>query len=211
MKKKRQPRKSNAKALAENRRALVNAPASFTEPEPSRPPLAGEALELKVAEVLCGSFRTTAGRDSLRQKCQGADDPAIEAAIVSPRVRTVVEPVARAYALEQVIAVLQLLFSGARDALEKEKPTSAQLTALKIIFEVVVEKLLERIWGGTWQESAGVLFTSDFEKSIVDNMLQLVRRQKAPVAEEPHQIPNSGDDRATANAVDCDLPGVFGG
>lgn len=192
MKKKRHPKKSNTKATAEDSRAVVKSPARDSVSEPGGPPLTGEALELKVAEVLCGSFRKTEARDSLSKACRGAEQTAIEAAIVSPRVQNVVEPVTQAFALEQTIAVIHLLLCNARAALESEKPTPAQVTALKIVFETLAEKMLARIGGGLWKESAGLLVFSDYEKSLIENLLQTVRGQRTPVAEDPQRAPDSG-------------------
>jgi hypothetical protein len=211
MKNKKQSKKPRAKAAVKREKPFVEAPAAVSAPKPAGPPLAGEELERKVAEILCVRFRETADRASLQEKCQGADDAAIEAAIVSLRVRTAVEPVAQAYALEQVIAVLQLLLSGARAALEDSKPTAAQIAALKIIVEVLVEKLLEKVWGGVWQEAAAALFASPFEQSVVENMLQLLRGHKAPADAEPLRAPKTGEDCAMANDGNAGLPGEFGG
>jgi len=209
--KKKQSKKARAKAAVKREKPFVEAPAGVSVSKPAGPPLAGEALEEKVAEVLCERFRRAAERAALREKCQGAEHAAIEAAIVSPRVRTSVEPVAQAYALEHAISVLQLFFSNAKAALENEKPTAAQITALKIVFEVLVEKMMERIVGGLWQESAGVFFSSDFEKSVVENMLQLLRGQKAPAADELQRAPKNGADRAMAGDGNSELPGEIGG
>lgn len=192
MKNKKQSKKPRANAAVKREKPFVEAPAAVSASKPAGPPLAGEALEEQVAEVLCEKFRRAAERASLRDKCHGAEHAAIEAAIVSPRVRTAVEPVAQAYALEHAISVLQLLFSKAKAALESEKPTAAQITALKIVFEILVEKMMERIAGGLWKESTGLLVFSDYEKSLIENLLQTVRGQRTPVAEDPQRAPDSG-------------------
>jgi hypothetical protein len=192
MKNKKQSKMQRAKASIKCEKPFMEAPAAVIALKPAGPPLAGEALEAKVAEVLCERFRGAAERAELRKECRGADHAAIEAAIVSPRVQTAVEPVAHAYALEQVIAVLQLLFSSARAALENKKPSAAQVAALKIIVEILVGKLIERIGGGLWKESIGLLDFSDYEKSLIKNLLQTVRGQRTPVAEGPQRAPDSG-------------------
>jgi hypothetical protein len=193
MKNMKQSKKPRAKAVVKREKPLVEAPAAVSVTKPAGPPLAGEALEQKVAEVLCVKFRETAERASLREECQGADDAAIETAIVSPRVKGVVEPVARAFALEQSVAVIRLLLTNARLALESEKPTAAQILALKIVFETFVEKIMASIGGGLWQDAFSLLGFSDYEKSLIENLMQLVRGQRAPVSEVPQRLPDPGE------------------
>jgi hypothetical protein len=193
MKNKKHPKKSNAKATAEQRRAVVKPPAQESIAVPSGPPLAGEELERKIAAEMCAGFRETKAREGLRTACNGAEQSAIEAAIVSPRVKAEVEPVAQAFALEQSIAVIRLLLSSARAALEVDKPTPAQILALKIVFETLVEKKMSRIGGALWQESFGLLGFSDHEKSLIENLIQLERGQRAPVADAPEPALDSAE------------------
>jgi hypothetical protein len=190
MKNRKQSKKLKTKARAKHNRPSDEAPSTVFTTIPVGPPLEGRALEQKVAEVLCQRFRKTAERTSLRRKCQSAGHEAIEAAIVSPGVQNIVEPVTQAFALEQTIAVIRLLLCNARAALESEKPTSAQVTALKIVFETLAEKMLARIGGGLWKESAGLFAFSDYEKCLIENLLQTVRGQRTPVAEGPQRVPD---------------------
>lgn len=183
MKNKKEAKKLKSKAARRNSRPIVDAPAPAVPPPPSSPPLAGEELERKIADVLCIRFRETPDRAVLRKVCQGAEHTAIEEAIVSPRVKAAVEPVAQAFALEHCIDVLRLLLSNARAALTVEKPTPAQILSLKIVFETLVEKMMGRIGGGLWQEAFSLLGFSDHEKSLIENLIQLVRGQRAPVPE----------------------------
>ena len=193
MKKRTQRKVSKPNASSKRQRPKLEALALDSAPVPGGPPLEGEALEVKVAEAMCAGFRATDARVSLRSTCGGAEQAAIESAIVSPRVKSVVESVAQAFAIEQTIAVIRLLLCNARAALEVEKPTPAQITALKIVFESVVEKMLERIGGGMWKESTGLLGFSDYEMSLIENLVQLVRGQRTPVAEAPQRAPDSAE------------------
>ncbi|HEV8383928.1 MAG TPA: hypothetical protein VGQ11_03580 [Candidatus Acidoferrales bacterium] len=161
--------------------------------KPTGPPLEGEALEQVVAAVLCRKFRETPGRVLLREGCRGVEHSAIEAAIVSPTVQGIVEPVMKAFTLEQTVAVICLLLISARAALESEKPTPAQVAALKIVFETVVERPMTRIGGNLWDETPGNFHFSDYEKSLVDNLLALVRAQRAPAPDGPVEIGQKGD------------------
>ncbi len=190
MKKRKQFRKSNAKAAVQREKPCVEAPAVVSASKPAGPPLAGEALELKVADKLCEDFRATEARKALQAACNGADADAIEAAILSPRVRSIVEPVSRAFSFEHAVAILRATFCKARRALETDKPTPAELTALKIIIQVFIEKMLERIEAGFGQEAFSLLGFSDHEKSLIENMIQLVRGQRAPLPEAPLPAPD---------------------
>ena len=192
MKNKKQAKKLKTKAGAKHNRPSEKAPSTVFTTIPVGPPLEGQALEQRVAEVLCERFRQAGERTSLRERCQGAGHEEIEAAIVSPRVRSVVEPVAQAHALEQTIAVIRLLLCNARAALESEKPTSAQVMALRIVFETLVKAMLERIGGELWKESTGQPVLSDYEKSLIENLLQTVRGQRTPMAEVRQQAPDFG-------------------
>jgi hypothetical protein len=200
MKKKNASKKLKSKPAGRKLRPAADALAPAASPPSGKPPLAGEELERKVADVLCVRFRETPERIALRKECQGAEHTAIEAAVVSPRVQSIVEPVAQASALEHAIAVLQLLFSSAKAALECEKPTPAQIIALKILIGVLAEKMMQRIEGRVWKESTGVLFFSDFERSVVENVVQLMRRTRAPVPEDTagaSEISTSADGRSS--------------
>lgn len=170
MKKNANSKKHNAKP------APKSPPPEISVPAPTIAPLAGEALELKVAETMCEGFRASDARKALREACNGAEHSAIEAAIVSPRVKAIVEPVSRAFALEESVAVIRLLLSNARAALTAEKPTPAQILALKIVFETIVEKMMSGIGGGLWQDGFNFLGLSELEKSVVEDSLQLMRR-----------------------------------
>ncbi len=193
MKNKKHSKKPRARAAVKREMPFVEAPAAVFAPKFAGPPLAGEELESKVADEMCAGFRATNAREGLRIACNGAEQSAIEAAIVSPRVKGTVEPVAQAFALEQCIAVIRLLLSNARAALEVDKPTPAQILALKIVFETLVEKMMGRIGGGLWQESFSLLGFSDYEKSLIENLMQLVRGQRTPVAEPPQLAPDPAE------------------
>lgn len=186
MKNKKEAKKLQSKSARRNPRPTPDAPPPAVPSTPSGPPLAGEALESKIAQEMCVGFRATKARQDLRIACGCAEESAIEAAIVSPRVKGVVEPVARAFALEQSVAVIRLLLSSARAALEVDKPTPAQILALKIVFETFVEKMMAGIGGGLWQEAFSLLGFSDREKSLIENLIQLERGQRTPVPEALH-------------------------
>ena len=209
MKNKKASSKPKSKAARGNRPPIVDAHAPAVPP-PSGPPLVGEELERKVAEVLCARFRRAAEREELRKACQGADDVAIEAAIVSLRVQELVKPVAKASALEHAIAVLQLILFSAKAALENEKPTAAQITALKILVEVLVEKMMEPFGQGLWKESAEVLFSSDFERSVVEDTLRLIRQLRAPASDVSLEACADDGSAAKANLGPSDAPGLSG-
>jgi len=210
MKNKKQSKMQRAKASIKREKPFVEALAAVIALKPAGPPLAGEALEAKVAEVLCERFRGAAERAELRKECRGADHAAIEAAIVSSRVQNVVKPVAKASALEHAIAVLRLLLFSAKAALENEKPTTAQITALKIIFEVLVEKMMEPFGDGLWKESTGVLFFSDFERSVVEDTLRLIRQLRAPASDDPLEESKGAENAARANLGLSDPPAPSG-
>jgi len=199
MKNKKAAKKLQSKAARRNPRPTVDAPSPAVPSTPSGPPLTGEALEIKVADKLCEDFRATEARKALQAACNGADDDAIEAAILSPRVRSIVEPVSRAFSFEHAVAILRATFCKARHALETDKPTPAELTALKIIIQVFIEKMLERIEAGFGQEAFSLLGFSDHEKSLIENMIQLVRGQRAPVPEtlqaaaDPEEFVGTGE------------------
>ena len=190
MKNKKEAKKLHSKAARRNPRPVMDAPPPAVPSTPSGPPLSGEALEIKVADKLCEDFRATEARKALQAACSGADDDAIEAAILSPRVRSIVEPVSRAFSFEHAVAILRATFCKARHALETDKPTPSELTALKIIIQVFIEKMLERIEAGFGQEAFNLLGFSDHEKSLIENMIQLVRGQRAPLPEAPLSAPD---------------------
>ena len=183
MKKKRSSKHSQMKTDAKKQRPAPAKPAPISPPAQS--PLSGEALELRVAGKMCEGFRATEARALLREACHGADDAAIEAAIVSPRVKKLVDPVTRAFALEHSVAILQTTFCKARIALVSQKPTPAEILALKIIIQVFLEKMMERIEGSMWEEAFSLLGFSDYEKSLIENLIQLERGLREPVAEAP--------------------------
>ena len=189
MKNKRHSKSSRAKAAARTQRPVVPVPASPLAPPPAVAPLAGEALERRVAEHMCKGFRATDARTALREACNGAEDSAIEAALVSRHVKSVVEPVSRAFAIEHSVAILQTTFCKARAALTSEKPTPAEILALKIVVGIFIERMMERIEGGLWQDSLSLLGFSDHEKSLIENLIQLERGQREPVAEDPQPVP----------------------
>ena len=193
MKNKKAAMKLQSKAARRNPRPIVDAPPPAVPSKPSGPPLTGEALETKIAAEMCTGFRATKAREALRLACGGAEESAIEAAIVSPRVKGVVEPVARAFALEQSVAVIRLLLTNARLALESDKPTPAQILALKIVFETFVEKMMASIGGGLWQEAFSLLGFSDREKCLIENLIQLERGQRPPVPETLHAAADSDE------------------
>ena len=207
MKSKKQANKSKTKMRAKHNRPGDKAPSTSITTIPVGLPLEGQALERKVAEVLCERFRNADERTLLRNQCQGAGHEEIEAAIVSPRVQNIVEPVTQAFALEQTIAVIRLLLCNARAALESKKPTSAQVTALKIVFETIAEKIMARIGGGLWKELTDVLSISDFEKSVMEDTLQLVRRLRAPATAELQDF----KDQASAKREPSEQSGTEGG
>ncbi len=190
MKNRKQRKIAKSKAADKRQQPNVKTPALDPAPESLGPPLEGEALEIRVAETMCEGFRKTDARASLRKACNGATQAAIETAIVSPRVKSVVEPVTRAFALEHSVAILHTTFSKAKRALESEKPTAAEITALKIVMEIFIEKMMERIEGGLWQESFSLLGFSDYEKSLIENLVQLVRGQRTPVADDSQGSPD---------------------
>ena len=210
MKNKKEAKKFQSKAARRHPRPTPDAPPPVVLSTPSGPPLAGEELELKVAEVLCARFRKAAERAELRKECRGADDAGIEAAIVSPRVQNIVKPVAKASTLEHAIAVLQLIFFGAKAALENEKPTAAQITALKILVEVLVEKMLEPFGQGLWKESGDILFTSDFERNVVEDTLRLIRQLRVPASDVSLEASADAASAAMANLGPSDAPGPSG-
>ncbi len=193
-------KKCSAKTRIKHDKPAKETAVPISAPEPAGPPLTGAELELTIAEVMCRKFRDTPERKAMRKESKNADNSAIEAAIVSPGVRAIVEPVACAYALEQAIAVLHLLFFCARALLESEKTSAGQGTALKTIIEVIVEKLLQRIVGDLLAEPSAALFSSAFEQSVVENMLQLLRGQRAPAAHTPQQtVENAGANASASN------------
>lgn len=210
MKTKTRPKQPKRSASNRRGKSIQKETSSVTASKPAGPPLQGEALELKVAEVLCQRFRCSDDRAKLRIACQGAEDPAIEAAIVSSRVQNVVMPVAKASSLEHAIAVLQLILFSAKAALENEKPTTAQITALKIVFEVLVEKMMQPFGDGLWKESAGVLFSSDFERSVVEDTLRLIRQLQAPASKDLLAASEDAENAAKANPGPSDPPGLSG-
>ena len=197
MKKNLRSRKMHARSAARNSRPERPAPAPPPAAPSAAPLLEGEALERKVAEKMCEGFRATDARTALRVACGGAEQTAIEAAIVSPRVKGVVEPVTRAFALEHSVAILHSTFCKARAALESPKPTAAEITALKIVVEIFIEKMMERIEGGLWQESFSLLGFSDYEKTLIENLMLLVRGQRTPVSEAPQHASDSAESGET--------------
>ena len=192
---KTKPRSKKLKRDASKRRdkSILSEPSAVTASKPAGPPLQGDALEQKVAEVLCQRFRRSDDRAKLRIECQGAEDPAIEAAIISSRVQDVVRPVAKASSLEHAIAVLQLILFSAKAALENEKPTTAQITALKIFVEILVvflEGIELKVTGFEVFLYSPALFLSRSVETIVSTsdpqLPQLGHLPAQPTCEYPH-------------------------
>lgn len=82
-------------------------------PEAQRVPLAGEALEWRVAACIAEVFRGSDLRRKLRDETCSADED-IEEALLSPRVAAALRQAARAFVAEQTPLILSLIFCEAQ-------------------------------------------------------------------------------------------------
>ena len=181
MKKKNKVRHTKRSSGAQRESAAKELPPASPAPPPG-PPLEGEELEQAIVKVLTAKYRETEERAAIRAESHGASDAAIEAALVSPRVIEAVKPVARAHGVEQGVNLARLFLRCARRMAESEKAAAGQSAILKIVFENYLQNFMDDTYGELFPRGSNQqLFTSAFEQSVLTNMLQIMRRQRAPV------------------------------
>jgi hypothetical protein len=174
MKRKTRPRKGR-KHVARQEEALHESQVVPAPPAPAGLPLTGEGLEKVVVDVLARPFRQTPERKAMRRDSNGADDDSIEAALMSPRVRGAMRPVAAAYLLEQSIVLLRLHYQAARIPLETDGNKSGQTAAQKSTSDFTVEPLARELAPSLPAAPTEVIFSSDFERSVIEDVLKHLR------------------------------------
>lgn len=134
-------------------------------PAPDGPPLEGEELSACVIDTVSGSFRNTEQREEIRRATKNAPHDQIEAVLRAAKTQETLEPIMKAFVIEQSMHLLRALYVQAQND---------KAAAWRILMEwTPMSKLLARASGESESKSPE---TTAFEKLLFDRVRDLSRR-----------------------------------
>jgi len=181
-------RKPHAKKSSQRKNPKQQTQVARTPGEAAKSPAAkvqATSPRLAVVSVLTRLFRNTAERKAIRRRCPQVTDEQIEAELISPEVRHAVEPAATAFVLEQSYVLLQLHYMKSRAALEADEGSAGQNAALKHTADWSVAELSRSFAIALTLAKPGLLFACEFERSIVESVLGLLRGDQPAACSPP--------------------------